>query len=309
VIAGASDRALAEYPERPVTMLVPFSAGGAVDIIARVLGESLSNALRQPVVIENRPGAGGNIGVGIAARAKPDGYTILMGSSSFAINPSLYARVPYDPFKDFVPVADLGYYPCVIAARNDLGLATLADLVALAKVKPGKLNVATPGTGTIPHLAAELLKLRAGINMVHVPYPGGGQAVQALLSGTVEVVSLATAQALPQVEAGKIKALALTGRERWPALPALPTMVESGLKDAVAETWQGLFVPAGTPDAVVQRIARETTAILQRPQVIKKFQKIGLVVTGKGPDALRARLADEVPRWKEVIQKGGIKTR
>jgi tripartite-type tricarboxylate transporter receptor subunit TctC len=299
--------AAAEYPERPVTMVVPFAAGGAIDIVARALSEPLGRALQQPIVIENRPGAGGNIGVAAAARARPDGYTILMGSSSFAINPSLYAKVAYDPFKDFAPVADLGFYPCIIGARNDLGLNTLADLIALAKSKPGKLNFATPGAGTVPHLAAELLKLRAGIEMVHIPYPGGGQAVQSLLSGTVEVASLATPQALPQVQAGRMKALALTGRERWPELPNLPTMVEAGLTGAVAETWQGLFVPAGTPDAIVDRIARETTSVLQQPDVIAKFRQVGLVVTGKGPDALRARLADEVPRWKEVIVKAGLK--
>ncbi len=308
ITAAMIDRADAAYPERPVTMIVPFAAGGAIDIIARVLSEPLSKALRQPIVIENRAGAGGNIGVGAAARAKPDGYTILMGSSSFAINPSLYPRVPYDPFKDFLPVADLGYYPCVIATRNDLGLNTLADLIALAKTRPGKLNFATPGTGTVPHLAAELLKVRAGISMVHIPYPGGGQAVQSLMGGTVEVASLATAQALPQVLSGKIKALAQTGRDRWHELPNLPTLVESGLDQAVAETWQGLLVPAGTPDDIVKRIADETTAILRQREVIEKFRQIGLVVTGNGPEALRARLADEVPRWKEVIEKGGIKT-
>lgn len=303
----AADRARADYPDRPITMVVPFAAGGAIDIIARVLSDPLAKALQQPVVIENRTGAGGNIGVGAAARAKPDGYTILMGSSSFAINPSLYAHVPYDPLKDFVPVADLGGYPCVIGARTGLGLNTLADLITLAKAKPGKLNFATPGTGTMPHLAMELLKLRAGIDMVHVPYPGGGQALQSLLSGTVEVVSLATPQAQPHVRSGKIKGLALTGSERWRDMPDLPTLLESGLKDAVAETWQALFMPAGTPDVVVQRIARETTTILQRPEVIEKFRQIGFVVTGKGPAALRARLAAEIPRWKEVIEKGGIK--
>jgi tripartite-type tricarboxylate transporter receptor subunit TctC len=308
VTLATPDRARAEYPERPVTMVVPFAAGGAIDIIARVLSDPLSKALQQPVVIENRAGAGGNIGVGATARAKPDGYTILMGSSSFAINPSLYARVPYDPLKDFVPVADLGGYPCVIGVRADFGVDTLAALIAMAKAKPGKLNFATPGTGTMPHLAAELLKLRAGIDMVHIPYPGGGQAVQSLLSGTVEVVSLAAPQAMPQVRSGKMKGLALTGSERWRDMPDLPTLLESGLKDAVAETWQALFMPAGTPDAIVRRIARETTTILQRPEVIEKFRQIGFAVTGKGPEALRARLAAEIPRWKEVIEKGGIKT-
>jgi tripartite-type tricarboxylate transporter receptor subunit TctC len=195
----------------------------------------------------------------------------------------------------------------VIGVRPDFGVNTLADLIAYAKAHPGKLNFATPGTGTIPHLAVELLKLRAGINMIHIPYPGGGQAVQSLIGGTVEVASLATPQALPQVKSGKIKPLALTGRERWSELPELPTLVELGFKDVVAETWQGFFAPAGTPDAIVDRFAKETVAILQRPDATEKFHQVGLVVVGKGPDALRARLAEEVPRWKEVIEKGGIK--
>jgi len=197
--------------------------------------------------------------------------------------------------------------PAVLVANPALPANNLRELIALAKAKPGKLNFATPGAGTVPHLAAELLKLRAGIDMLHIPYPGGGQALQSLLGGTVEVASLATPQALPQVQAGRIKALALTGRERSPEMPELPTMLEAGLQGAVAETWQGLFMPAGTPDAIVERIARETTKVLQQPDVIEKFRQVGLVVVGKGPDALRARLAEEVPRWKEVIEKSGIK--
>jgi tripartite-type tricarboxylate transporter receptor subunit TctC len=300
---------MAAYPERPITMIVPFGAGGAVDIIARILSEPLSQALGQTIVIENRTGAGGNIGVGAAARAQPDGYTLLMGSSSFAINPSLYERVPYDPLHDFAPIADLVYYPCIFAVRNDLGVNSLKEFITLAKARPGQLNFSTPGTGTMPHLAAELLKLRAGITMTHIPYPGGGQAVQALLGATVDATSLATPQAMPQIKAGKIKGLALTGRERWPDLPDLPTLAESGFPDVIAETWQALFAPVGTPAPVVERIARETIAILQRKEIVEHLRKVGLLVTGKGPDALRARIAEEVPRWKEVIAKSGIKAR
>ena len=306
-LLGMTTRAAAAYPERWVTMVVPFAAGGAIDIVARALGEPLGRTLGQPIVIENRAGANGNIGIAAVARAKPDGYTMLMGSSIFAINPSLYARAPYDPFKDFVPVADLGSYPCVIVARSNLGINTVAELVALAKANPDKLNFATPGTGTVPHLAAELLRLRAGIDMVHIPYPGGGQAVTSLIGGTVDVASLAAPQAVPQVQAGRIKGLALTGRERMPELPDLPTLEETGFAGAVAETWQGLFMPAGTPDAIVERVAQETISALRQPDVIERFRQVGLVITGKGPDALRARLAEEVPRWKEVVEKAGLK--
>ena len=195
----------------------------------------------------------------------------------------------------------------MIASRNDLGIDTLAGLIALAKAKPGQLNYATPGPGTVPHSAVELIKLRTGIDMVHIPYQSGGQAVQALLGGTVDVASLATPQALPQVQSGRIKALALTGRERWPDLPDLPTLGEAGVEHAVAETWQGFFMPAGTPDAMVETIARATTAILQQPDVVEKFRQQGLVVTGKGPQALRTRLAEEVPQWKDVVGAAKLK--
>src|SRR5581483_8658539 len=255
--------ARADYPERPITMVVPFGAGGAIDIIARILSEPLAKALGQPVVIENRTGASGNIGVRAVARAQPDGYTILMASSSFAVNPSLFASVPYDPFKDFVPIADLVYYPVVIATRPDLGMNSVADLAAAAKANPGKLNFASPGSGTIPHLAVALLMLRAGIAITHIPYPGGSQVV-------------------PQIKAGKIRPLVQSGRERWPDLADVPTLVESGYKDAVAETWQGFLAPAGTPPAIVDRLARETVAILRRPEIAERFKQVGLAVVGKG---------------------------
>ncbi len=298
---------LATYPERPITIIVPFPPGGANDIVVRILSEPLAKALGQPIVIENRGGAGGNIGIGAAARAQPDGYTLLIAASGFAANPSLYAKVPYDPFRDFVPVADLVFFPCVIVVRPDLGVDTLDGLITHARAHPGKLNYSSPGIGTLPHLAAELLKLLADIDMVHIPYNGAAPAAHALVGGTVEVGSMSMSVALPQSKAGHVKALASTGHARWLDLPDVPTLGESGFPQAVAETWQGFLAPAGTPDEAVNRIAAEVSAILRRDDIRDKFRLAGFGVVGGGPEALRARIARELPKWREVITRARIK--
>jgi tripartite-type tricarboxylate transporter receptor subunit TctC len=307
LLAAIGTASCADFPNRPTTVIVPFVAGGANDIVVRILSEPLAKALGQPIVVENRGGAGGNIGIAAAARAPPDGYTILMASGSFAVNPSLYRHVPYDPVKDFVPIADLVFFPVVVAVRPDLGVKTLSDLVALAKAKPGTMNYSTPGVGTLPHLAAELLKLRAHVDIVHIPYAGANPAAQALLAGTVDIGFMSMSVALPQVRAGTALALAVTGKARWPDLPDVPTVAELGLPEAVAETWQGFVAPAGTPGEAVDRIARDVTAILQQADIREKFRQVGFGVVGRGPDGLRARIAEEMPKWKDVIERAGIK--
>ena len=306
-LVALSPPSLAEYPERPVTIVVPFVPGGANDIVVRILTEPLAKALGQSVVVENRGGAGGSIGAAAVARAQPDGYTLLMGSTSFAVNPSLQRRTGYDPFKDFAPVVDMVFFPCVIAVRKDTPIDNFADLLAAAKREPGKLNYSTPGNGTLPHLAGELLKIKAGIDIVHVPYSGAGPAVQALLGGTVEIGVLSMSVGLPQVQAGTVKALAVTGRERWPDLPDVPTLAEAGYPEAAAETWQGFFAPAGTPADAIDRLARETIAILRQPDTREKYRHAGFGVTARGPQGLRDRLAEEYPKWKTVIEKAGLR--
>ncbi len=306
-LVALSPPSLAEYPERPVTIVVPFVPGGANDIVVRILTEPLAKALGQSVVVENRGGAGGSIGAAAVARAQPDGYTLLMGSTSFAVNPSLQRRTGYDPFKDFAPVVDMVFFPCVIAVRKDTPIDSFADLLAAAKREPGKLNYSTPGNGTLPHLAGELLKIKAGIDIVHVPYSGAGPAVQALLGGTVEIGVLSMSVGLPQVQAGTVKALAVTGRERWPDLPDVPTLAEAGYPEAAAETWQGFFAPAGTPADAIDRLARETIAILRQPDTREKYRHAGFGVTARGPQELRDRLAEEYPKWKTVIEKAGLR--
>jgi tripartite-type tricarboxylate transporter receptor subunit TctC len=298
--------ALAEYPERPVTIVVPFAPGGANDVVVRAIQQPLAEALGQPIVVENRGGAGGSLGTGYAARQKPDGYTILMAATGYVVNPSLYDKVYYDPLKDFEPVAEVTTFPVIYAVRPDLGVKTMDELIAHAKKRAGGLNYSTPGAGTLPHLAAELLKLNTGIEMVHIPYPGAAPAAQALLGKTVDVASISISVAKPQIDAGNFIGLAVSGGERWPELPNVPTIIEAGVPAALADTWQGLMVPAGTPKDVVERLARATIEVVQRPDVRERLLKAGFHATGRGPDDFRKRIVEELPKWKNVIQKGRI---
>src|SRR5262245_6053807 len=297
---------MAAYPERPVTILVPFAPGGANDVVVRAIQQPLAEALGQPIVVENRGGAGGSVGTGYAARQKPDGYTILMAATGYAVNPSLYEKVYYDPLKDFDPVAEVTTFPVLYAVRPDLGVKTMSELIAYAKKRAGGLNYSTPGAGTLPHLAAELLKLNTGIEMVHIPYPGAAPAAQALLSKTVDVASISISVAKPQIGAGSVIGLAVSGGERWPELPDVPTIVEAGVPAALADTWQGLMVPAGTPQDIIDRIAKATIEVVQRPEVRDRLLKAGFHATGRGPDDFRKRITEEVPKWKNVIQKARI---
>ena len=294
------------YPERPVTIVVPFAAGGANDIVVRIIQQPLADTLGQPVVVENRGGAGGNIAFAWVARSRPDGYTLLLAPNSFTVNPSLYDKVAYDPFRDFEPVAEISSFPVMFAVRADFGINSLAELVARAKETPASLNYATPGPGTLPHLAAELLKQRAGIDMVHIPYPGAAPAAQALLGKTVDVAMLSISVAMPHIQAGQLKGLAVTGAERWPDLPDIPTVAEAGVPEGVSETWQGILVPAGTPKDIVDRLAKVLVEIAQRPDVREKLRNAGFAATGRGPDEFARRIAEDVPKWKDVIEKARI---
>jgi tripartite-type tricarboxylate transporter receptor subunit TctC len=294
------------YPERPVTIVVPFAAGGANDVVVRIIQQPLADALGQPVIVENRGGAGGNIGFGYVARSRPDGYTLLLAPNSFAVNVSLYDKAPYDPFKDFDPVAEISAFPVMFTVRANLGVNSLRELIALARERPGRLNYSTPGPGTSPHLATELLKQRAGIDMVHIPYPGAAQAAQALLSGTVDLGTMSISAAMPQIEAGQFKGLAVTGAERWPDLPLVPTVFETGIPEFVSETWQGILVPAGTPKDAIERLAEALVAIAHRPDIREKLRHAGFAATGRGQSAFAKRIAEDVPKWKDVIAKARI---
>jgi tripartite-type tricarboxylate transporter receptor subunit TctC len=311
-LAGASlflsaSVAQAAYPERPITFIVPFAAGGPTDIIARILAVALSQTLGQNVVIDNRAGGTGNVGIAAAARATPDGYTFLLTSTAIAVNPALFKTLPYDPFKDFVPVTELVNAPNTIFVRSDSDIRTLADLIAQAKASPDKFNYASPGAGTKSHLTGELLKLRAGIQMVHIPFRGGGPATQAVVAGTTQVGSVALAPVEPLVKSGQLRALAVTGAQRWFSLPDVPTMIESGFPGFVSDTFNALFAPAGTPPDIVERMVKEARAAMQRPEVRDAALKAGFQIVAGPPQELGARLATEIPMVKELVERTGIK--
>jgi tripartite-type tricarboxylate transporter receptor subunit TctC len=297
----------AAYPDRTITMIVPFAAGGPTDIIARILSLSLQKSLGQSVIVDNRGGGGGNPGMAVAARATPDGYTLLLTSTAIAVNPALYRTLPYDPIKDFVPICELVNAPNVLFVRADSKITSIADLIARAKAAPGALNYSSPGAGTKSHLTAEQLKLRAGIDMVHIPYRGGGPATAAVLEGTVEVGSVALAPVEPLVKDGKLRALAVTGAARWFSLPEVPTMIEAGFPGFVSDTFNALFAPAGTPPEIVALLARESRAALATPQAREQAQRAGYQIVAGTPAELGARLASEIPAVKELVSRLGLK--
>ena len=297
----------AAWPDRPVKLLVPFGPGGPTDVIARLIGSALSEKLGQSFFIENRPGATGNIGMGLAARAEPDGYTIVITSNTFVINTKLYNKIPYDPVNDFLPLVDLAGSPTAYAVHRDFGVNTLPEFVALAKERRGQLNYAHSGLGTPAHLAGEFLKIRAGIEMTAVPYNGGGPAVQALLTRAVDMTSAALPSSHPQIVAGTLKGIAVTGERRWFDLPNIPTMIELGYPGFVLDTFTCMLAPAKTPREIADVLTKETIAILQLDDVKKRLRSVGFEATGSGPDALRARIARELPLWGDIIAQAGLK--
>jgi tripartite-type tricarboxylate transporter receptor subunit TctC len=306
-MVGWPRAAHAAWPDRPVRLVVPFGPGGPVDVIARFIAPALSDRLGQSFYVENRPGAPGNIGVGLAARAEPDGYTILVTSNTFIINPLLFANVPYDPINDFLPVAELASSPTGYAVHPALGVNTLAEFVAFAKEQKGKVNYAHSGFGTPAHLAGEFLKIRAGLDMTGVPYNGGGPAVQALLTRSVELVSAALPSAHPQIVAGTLKGIAVTGEKRWFDLPEIPTMIEAGYPGFVVDTFTLMLAPAKTPQSIADILTKETLELLKVEDLQKRLRVVGFEATGGPPEALKARIARELPLWRDVIAQAGIK--
>jgi tripartite-type tricarboxylate transporter receptor subunit TctC len=297
----------AGYPGRPIKVIVPFAPAGPTDIMARILAAHLGDALGGSVIVDNRAGAGGNIGIGVTAHSDPDGYTLLITSSAYVVNPGLYAKIPYDPYKDFAPIAELGTSPNVILVDPKLGINSIAELFARAKAEPGSLNYSSPGIGTTPHLSGELLKIVGGVQITHVPYPGAGPAIQAILSGTVQLCSAALPPAHPHIESGALKALALTSEHRWFDLPTVPTMVELGYKDFIADTFQGFLAPAKTPPDIVELLATKSIEVLKDPKVAEQLRNNGFEVLANGQKVMQKRIDDEVPKWRDIVAKAGIK--
>jgi len=294
------------YPDKPIKIYHGFAAGGGADLLLRTLLPQLSENLGQQVIVEYRPGAGGNIAMETVARAAPDGYTLLMGTPGLAINPSLYANLPFDPLKDFAPVSLIGTVQNVLIVNPAVSAKDVRELIALAKANPGKLNFASSGTGTSLHLAGELFKVSTGVDIVHIPYKGGAQAMTDVMGGQAEMMWNVLPSALPQIKAGTVRALAVTGKVRSDALPDVPTMREAGVTDYTAITWNGILAPANTPKAVIAKLNDAIVKALRAPEMKSKYAAIGQDVAWSTPDEFAAFLAEESARWSKVIRASGI---
>ncbi len=297
----------ANYPARPIRMIVPFAPGGGLDISARLIGHKLTESWRQNVVVDSRPGAATIVGTEIASKAAPDGYTVLMITTTFAINPGLYAKLPYDAGKDFTPVTQLNSQPNVVVVAPSFAGKSVSDLIALAKFKPGALTFASPGAGSAPHLAAEMFQRAGGVSMIHVPYKGIPAAVTDVIGGRVTMLFTTTISAAPHVNSGKLRAIAITSAKRQPSMPDVPTVSET-LPGYRAEAFQGMVVPAGTPQAVVEKLSAEVARIVKLPEVTQRFQLDGAEAVGSTPKEFAAFLSAEMQKWNKVIQDAGIKT-
>jgi len=306
-LATACAYAQEPFPSRPVKLVVPFTPGTGIDILARTLGQKLGDEWKVAVVVDNRPGASGNIGTEAVAKSPPDGYTLLTTANTIVLNRSLFATIPYDPIKDFVPVAPLAIGRLALVVHPSLNVKTVPDLIALAKANPGKLNYASPGNGTPHHLAMELFKSKSGIAIVHVPYKGSAQAVQDLLGGQVGVMFLPVHVALPQVEAGKLVMLSAGGTARSSATPNVPSLAEAvGIRDIDTDIWYGLYAPAKTPGAIVDRVNADVNRLLKLPDVVDTLAKQGLQPTGGPPAALEQLTRSDLERWSVVVREAKI---
>lgn len=296
------------YPTKPLRLVVPFPAGGTTDILAREVGQRLTLSLGQSVVIDNRPGAGGNIGSELVAKSAPDGYTLLMGTvGTHAINPNLYAKLPYNNVTDFAPVILVASVPNVLEVTPSLPVNSVSDLIKLAKQKPGQVNFASSGNGTSIHLSGELFKAMAGVDMTHVPYKGSAAAITDLIGGQVQVMFDNLPSSLPQIKAGKLRAIAVTSTQRAPALPDIPTIAESGLPGFEATSWFGLLVPAGTPPAIITRINADVNQWLQSPDAREKLLAEGAVAAGGTAQQFAAHIRAETEKWARVVKASGAK--
>ena len=294
------------YPSKPVRLIVPFPPGGSNDVVGRMIAAQLSTRLDKPVIVENQGGAGGLIGTEMAARSQPDGYTLLLISVAYAFIPAIY-KLPYDPATAFAPVAILGAGPVVIAVTSKLPVNSVKELIALAKEKPGELNYATAGVGSFQHLASELFKLQAGVDIVHIPFKGGGPAMMDVIAGNTQIAIGSLVQMLPQIQAGKLKALGVGSAKRIAALPELPTISEAGVPGYEVTNWWGIVVPAGTPRPVTDRLHKELTAVVSSTETKKRFETEGAEPLSMSPDEFGRFIAAETVKWARVVKDAGIR--
>lgn len=306
MLLPAPGRSQANYPNKAIHIVVPFAPGGSTDVLARRVGDKLAAALGQPVVVDNRAGAGGVLGADFVAKSAPDGYTLLAGvTGSNAIAQALYAKLPYDVIKDFAPLSTLVTAPLVLAVNPDMKANTATEFLALAKSKPGELSFGSAGNGTSMHLTGEMYKQAADVSMVHVPYRGSAAMLTDLMSGQIQVTFGDVLVLMPQIQAGKIRALAVTSKVRHPLLPDVPTLDEAGLKGFEALSWQGLFAPAGTPPEVIEKLSAEVNKALQSPDIKDYFAAQGFIVQGSTPEAFKAFVASEVKKWTPIVKYSG----
>jgi tripartite-type tricarboxylate transporter receptor subunit TctC len=305
--AAAHAEDVASYPSRPVRMIVPFAPGGPADIVARLLTQKLGEHLGKQFYVENQPGAGGNLGMGAAARANPDGYTLVIVSSSYMVNPSLYPKIPYDPAKDFQPVTLPAYAPNVLIANPSLPVKSVKELAELIKASPGKLSFASAGMGTTPYLSGELFKLSLGADLVHVPFNGSAPAIQSTLGGHTPFAFVVLAPAVPHLREGKLAGLAVLSAQRSPAIPDVPTIAEAGFSGQEADTLLGILVPARTPKEIVSLLYREIKRIVSLPEIKERLDAIGFVPVGNTPDEFAAISKEESTRWAKVIRAANLK--
>jgi tripartite-type tricarboxylate transporter receptor subunit TctC len=305
--SAACAQGVGDYPNRPVKIVVPFAPAGPTDVVARIIAQKFTERLGKQFYVENMAGAGGNLGMGNVARAAPDGYTILFASSSIVVNPSLYPKIPYDPYKDFQPVSIPATAPNILLVNPSVPAKDVKELVTYIKANPGKISYASAGTGTTPHLSSELLKLTLKLDIVHVPFGGAGPAIQSLVAGHTPMGFTSMPPAVPLIKEGKLRALAVAAPKRSAALPDVPTLEELGFKDQEADTFQGVLVPAGTPQPIVDLLYKEIVAIVALPDVKERFAQLGLEIIANTPDEFTAQIKREIEKWGKVIREANIK--
>jgi tripartite-type tricarboxylate transporter receptor subunit TctC len=308
LLAAIAAGSAAEYPSRPVTLMVAFTPGGASDVLARIVGRKLEQILGEPFVIDNRPGAGGNVAAEAVAHAAPDGYTLLAGNNAIlATNAALYKKINFDPVADFAPIGLIGSQANILVVNPALPVKSLAELIALAKANPGKLNFASSGHGLAAHLAGELFKAEAGIDIVHVPYKGAAPALQDVIAGHVQMMFATASSVVPHIQDGKVRPLAVATLKRTAVLPDIPTIDELGIKNFDATTWHGLVAPARTPKEIVATLNRALVAALDDPEVKKSLADLGVDVIGGTPEDFAAYIKSEIPKWTAIIKASGAK--
>jgi len=306
IVASAFVNAAEPYPAKVIRVIVPYSPGGTGDNIGRAVGAKLGELLGQQVIIDNRPGAGGNIGAEAAVRAAPDGYTVVMAATSLASNPALQRKMPFDPLKDLVPVSGCCEVPMIVVVHPSLPVKNIKEFVAYAKAYPGKLTYASSGIGTSSHLAAELFRVQTGVDMLHAPYKTDALAMPDLLSGEVPVMFMFQTTALPQVRAGKLRALAVSTAQRSPLAPELPTVAEAGVPGYEFSGWFGIFAPAATPTEIVNKLAAASVKAVQSPDLRERLSQQGFVPVASGPEQFAAFFRREVAKWARVVKEGGL---